>query len=60
VNVLNVNVEHFTVQEPFGDVGIQAIVGGIPVAIVKVPQQNPVYEKNAKRQDPGSSCHATM
>ena len=51
MDILNVAIQHLTVEQPLGDVGVKAVVRGVPVAIVKVPQEHRVDEERRKKKD---------
>jgi hypothetical protein len=46
MDVLHVPAEHLSAEQSFGDVRIEAVIGGIPVTVVEVPQQQQVGDRD--------------
>jgi hypothetical protein len=37
MNILDVAIQHLAIEHSLGDMGVEAVVSGVPVAIVEMP-----------------------
>ncbi len=50
MDILNVAVQHLAGQQPLSNVRVKSVVGGIPVAVVEVPEQQCIRQAGGDEQ----------